>query len=309
MSKNLLKSAIVYKAELPNIELMRQHLAELPLTEIGDHELVRVGFVNNERTAELVTPLVEGLGYSFSLQIDEKSIPGSTVKREVAKRAAAIEESQARKVGSKERAGLKEEVMFEFAERALVTSTVVNAYYSEADNLLMVDAAVSKADRLIGALVQCVGSITTHTINISDMKNGLTTRTRKWLEGDSEIFGSLLPGHYCRLIRQLEDKETILHTGVDLSSISGDLLSQLDEGFRVDRLAFRYRDMLEFRLTEKFHFKSIECAPYEPKDEDDAAYIWRQEASVRTFAMAKCINELCALLEYKQPEPKQEDAA
>lgn len=314
-----MKSAIVYKAELPEFDILSKHLGEMPLIEIADNEMIRYGFVANERTAELVTPLVAGQGYTFSFQIDEKQIPASTVKRELDKRCKAIEDGQGRKVFRKERSILKDDVLMEFCERALVKSTVVTAYYSADDKLLFIDGSTKNADRVIHALVLCVGSIKTETIHISDLKHGLSTRMTQWLEDEeSESFGMLKPMDYCRLVRQRDESavEKIQHTGVDLRSIDTELLAQIGEGFKVDRAGFCLESLVCFQLTEKFHFKKIDTMSYEqpePENEEDdgydPAFMWRHEASVRVFGMCRAVNELCSLLEYKAPEQGDSQAA
>lgn len=47
------------------------------------------------------------------------------------------------------------------------------------------------ADRIISKLIHAVGSVETRTINISDIKLGLTTRLKAWLEGEDDVFGVL----------------------------------------------------------------------------------------------------------------------
>ncbi|WP_159282926.1 recombination-associated protein RdgC [Rahnella variigena] len=294
-----IKNAIVYKAHLPDADLLAGHLKEFPFSEIGDLHMASVGFIPNLITAELVTPFQGGL--SLSLRIDEKIIPGAAVRKEVQDRVATIEREVGKKLKRAEKMNIKDMVLADFCKQAFVKTTVLNAFYNTEHHLLIV-ATGSKhyAGVLVSYLVKAVGSVKTETIHISDIKHGLTTKLKTYLNGDDRAFDGFHVGDFTQLSRKVEQKETIKYAA-DLDSIREELRENLENSYIVDSINLRYGDV-SFLLTENFHFKRVDLRELADNDEDDLPYRWRHEASVATLLLTSVINTLCVLLSYKPQE-------
>lgn len=294
-----IKNAIVYKAELPVAELLTKHLEEFLFSEIGELEMTRVGFVANLVTAELVTPFDGGV--SFSLRIDEKIIPGGAVKKEVQDRVAAIENNTGTKLKRAEKLNIKDSVIQEFCKKAFIKTTVINAFYNIEHHILIVSTAnKNHAGILVGYLVKAVGSVKTETIHISDIKNGLTTKLKSYLDNNNYAFDGFNVGDFTQLSRKTELKEVIKYAA-EIDSISDELRENLNSGFIVDSINLRHND-ISFLLTENFHFKRIDLNEITDNDEDDLPCRWRHEAAIITLQLTYVINTLCALLSYKPHE-------
>jgi len=294
-----IKNAIVYKAELPAAELLAGHLNEFLFSEIGEVEMARVGFIPNPITAELVTPFEGGL--SLSLRIDEKIIPGAAVRKEVQERVDTIELQMGSKLKRAEKLNIKDMVLQDFCKQAFVKTTVLNAFYNIEHHLLIV-ATGSKhyAGVLVGYLVKAVGSVKTETIHISDIKHGLSTKLKAFLDGDQQAFDGFQIGDFTQLSRKFEQKEVIKYS-VDIDNIRDELRENLLSGYIVDSINLRYGDV-SFLLTENFHFKRVDLRELAENDEDDLPYRWRHEAAVTTMLLTSVINTLCVLLSYKPQE-------
>lgn len=297
----LIKNAIVFKAELPSAEHIATHLAELPHEPIADVQIARVGFVPNGVSNELVTTF-EG-GYSFNLRYDEKILPVAIVRAKVAERIAMAEAAEQRKLKKPEREAIREQVHLDLVKVALVKTTVITAFYYAADQLLIVATPSKRMSQiLIAQVLKVVGSVKTQTIHISDIKNGLTTRLGRHLEGavDDAPFGDFELGEYCQLVK---GSEKVSYQIDSLDTAANGLSDAIGSDFKVDRMQLSYKDVT-FKLTADFHFKSVEFSgevEREEAEEADPVFIWRQEASIQVLQFAAVINAMCKLLGYVPP--------
>lgn len=301
-----IKNAIVYKAEMPTAQQLAKHLAELPYSPIGETMLSSASFVPNKLTNELVTEF-EG-GYSFTLRYDEKILPKAIVREKAAERIKHVEQAAGHLLKKIERVAIADQVLVELARTALVKTATITAFYSATDQLLIV-AVGSKnlANILTSRLVHVVGSLKTSTIHISDIKNGLTTRLKNYLQGDREAFDGFEVGASAAL---KNDSQKVSYSLADIGTASEGLLEATGKGFEVERLALEHNGV-EFKLTSDFHFKAIKFADEEESDqaeEQDPVFMWRQDAAVQVLMFSRVLNQLCDLLGYKPDEQEQEAA-
>lgn len=300
----LIKNAIVYKAILPNADLLRLHLAEAPLGEMTSLSVNNSGFVPNDTTKELVTEFPGGL--SFDFRYDEKIIPASMVKTEVKKRSAEIEEAQGYRPGRKQMREIRENILAGLAAVALVRTTAVTCFYDTENQFLIVPVSSrTMADRTISKLIHAVGSVETRTINISDIKLGLTTRLKAWLEGEEDIFGVLDPCDEVNLNRG-GDKVNVKLASLD--SHRDGLIEAIGSEFYVDALRFDHGGT-SFKLTSSFHFKSITFPAVQSEPQEDPIGTWMHEASVQLLQFSEIVTNLCDLLGYKAPDADEKQAA
>ncbi|EFA0148247.1 recombination-associated protein RdgC, partial [Escherichia coli] len=90
MSRPSIKSAIIFKAELPSAEALSKHLSECLFTDILESHYFSCGFIPNIVTNEVVTP-IEG-GFLLSYRIDEKILPKSVIARELYDRSQKLQD-------------------------------------------------------------------------------------------------------------------------------------------------------------------------------------------------------------------------
>lgn len=292
---NLIKNAIVYKAELPeSIDALSEHLAEKPFTEPLELELASAGFVPPRDGYGLVIPFSGGL--AFAVRIDSKIIPASAVSAEVNKRAKRIEQQESRKVGKKQRAEIKEQVLSDFCRKALIKTAVVTCYYHRDTGYLVVPATSKLlADRIVTLLIDAVGSVKTETIHVSDVKQGLTTRLSAWLEtdGDGKEFEGFEPCEEVALAaggQRLSLKVENLRGGRD------GLKEAVGKGFGVKSLRLETATGCSFRLTDEFQLKGI----YVPTDIEADESGFEQDAAFELLNVAAVVTELSAMFAYKE---------
>jgi len=295
-----IKAAIVYKAEIPtDTTILHNHLAEKEFQPPMPMELVSRGFVPVDETEHgcLLAVAFPG-GLAFRLRIDEKILPASVVNAEVAKAIEIIRHNEGRKPGKKERYEIKDAVLAALAQRALVrtTASITCYYHTESGYLIIPTTSKKIADACTSMLIRAVGSVKTETIHVSDVKHGLTTRLKQYLDDeDCGAFGSFQPCDEAALAdtmkRKISVKMNYLHMAREGLTVA------LTQGFNVTSMGF-YWNGVDFRLTEEFRLRGIEH-PSDPGAED---VTWASEAAIQTKAVADIVNELVELLSYKTPE-------
>lgn len=302
MKLSKLRNAIVYRATLPSIEVVEGHLHELPYSELGETEFARSSFVPNPIAGELVTPITGG--YAIVVRRDEKIIPQHVVMKEANERIQNIESRCGQKLKRSDRNNIIQDARIQLCKQAFIKSSLFLAFYNTDENILIVNTANKNIAGMVGAmLIKVIGSVKTVTINISDIKNGLTTRLKNHLDGEESAFAGFEVGDYVQLSRLADQKEVIRYSA-EHSSVTSELLESLNTGFIVDNMELRGCGV-SFLLTDKFHFRRIDTQDNSFEDDDDKAFRWRHQAGTDMFQFCKVINQLCDLLAYKEHEEQK----
>jgi recombination associated protein RdgC len=298
----LIKNALVYKAELPGASALEKHLEEQLFTEPLELSAGSVGFVS--RSGEGLVDVFHG-GLAFTVRIDEKIIPAGAVKTELEKRVKALCEETGRvRIGKKERAEIKDMIILSFRAKALVKSTQVTCFYDTDKQYLIVPVTSrTTASLIVNLLISAVGSVTTQTIHVSDVKHGLTTRMDAWLKDDPHAFGNFYPTADVALTHGSEKLTVQMES---LSNAKAALEKAFATGFTIKSMRLSSSEDVSFRLTSDFAFKSIKfpVVPVEENIED----AWLHEASVQVLNMSAIISELCDMMGYQEPEQEKEAA-
>lgn len=309
------KNTQIFKAVLPqSTEQLAKHLEELPYGEIQDTHFYRDSFIPNPITGELVTPFTDG--YSFIMRRDEKVIPPSTLNEEVNKAVASLEAEYGRKATRKERSDIKDDVLVTMLPRAFTKPKFITCLYLTGSNYLIVDTSSAvMASAVVRNLVKVCGSVKTTTIHISDIKNGLATRLKRYItESEFDVFGAgLQVGSEIKLSKP-STGEVIQYSGVDPITDS-QLEENLEEGFIVEHVRFAYGDgLVQFTLNKQFRLGSMSWASInheedtqDTQDTQDAAFAWRHEAAIQAHIIGNIVDALCKALDYQEPNDEQKD--
>ncbi len=302
----LIPNAIVFQADLPSIELVTQHLAELPFEPVGPVFRSRAGFVPNAVTGELVTP-IEG-GFSFTVRLDEKILPGAAVRRAVADAIAAHAEAEDIAVADLDEdtvGRITEATMTDLIAHALIKTTVVNCFYSAEHNFLIIPTTGKPlAQTVVALLIKAIGSVKTSTIHVSDIKGGLTARLRNFLDGNEQAFDGFELGDTCNM-KHKNDKANFAMG--DLNAAREGLLECLEGDMHVELMELVHKGVA-FKLTHDFKLRGIEYHgeltddEQTEREEADAAFLWRLEAATQLLQLVDTIIALCALFSYQRPE-------
>lgn len=297
--KQLIKSATVFNAVLPPAAELALLLEESPFTEALSLETKAIGFVAREDAGPTVEEFPGGL--AFTVRYDEKIIPPSIVRSELAKVCKSIEQAEGRKPGNKERKELKHGVMDDLAQVALVRTKIVTCFYHVASNYLVVPTTSKKLSQaIISALIHAVGSVKTTTINVS-IRKGTTERMRRWLEDDDSVaFEPLFPRG--EVVLNAEDNQRLTAKMEELESAREGLVEALRRGFTVKSVGFAMDNGVTFKVNDEFQIQAI-AIPQGPdgeiEDEPFAA-----QAAIELAEVHDIVKVLCEMYDYK-PEAQE----
>lgn len=297
MSRPSIKSAIIFRAELPSAEALSKHLSECLFTDILESHYFSCGFIPNIVTNEVVTP-IEG-GFLLSYRIDEKILPKSVIARELYDRSQKLQDEGI----EFDAMALKETTCAELLKRAFVKSTHVLALYSEKDRFLVVATSRKHhASMVISSLVKACGSVKTETIHIDGVSKGVTARLDNMLndKDSGDCFGNNLEvGSFFLLERKLDKKKEVVKYDTDFYSVRGELEESLNNNFHVSMIELSTGD-ITFKLTDNFTFKGIKPVRKIEFDDKDRVFRYRHECALMLFYTSNAINILIDLLKYKE---------
>jgi len=298
-----MKSAIVFKAVLPNATELANHLKEILFTPVSEFSRVAYGFISNEITGEIVTPLIDNVGFAIQLRIDEKIIPRDVINKKVKEKIKLIYSDTGgdQKVTRKEKFEIQSDIMSEILPVALIKSTVLTGYYIAKNNTFIVDTGNKKhASRMMSMLIRCIGHVSTTTIHVSGVKEGVTTKVRERFCGNDYALKGFELGEKCTLVTPDKKKKTYIN--IDLDTQSDNILDDIESGMEVERISLSHSNV-EFMLTNEFHLKSLrfpDCdETLESTEKEDKAYAWRHEVTVKSLFVSDIIELLCDLIGQK----------
>lgn len=314
---SLIKSAIVYKAEVPtDATTLHNHLAERSFQPPSSLEASSAGFVpppGADSACGLVATFAKGL--AFAVRVDEKVIPGSVVRAKTDEAVAKFIEQNGRKPGKVAKKDIKEQVMLELLAVALVrTRAIITCYYhAEKQHLVVSTTSKKLADICTSLLIMAVGSVKTQTIHVSGVKHGLTTRLKNWIhqeadndftpsEGEQVGFGNFTPADNVALTSSVEKRKITVNAG-DLMVSKDGILEAILKGAEVRSLGLA-TDNLSFRLTDDFHFKSIEHGVVDDAD-DESSSTWEANAAIEMANLCEAIDAMAEMFAYKEEEAQE----
>lgn len=301
-----LKSVICYAVELPSLIDTELALKKMPFVDILPAQFDSYGFVPDPVSGELVTPFADASrGYWFVLRHDSKIIPPAVVRAEVDRRVKAEEEETLQKVYRKRRNELKDLVLLEMAQTALVSTTLVNAFYDAKAKRLYVSSTKKRAALVTNKLVQAFGALQATTVYFNGVSHGLTTRLRSWLDQDvDDPFEGFEVGGF---VQVSSDHETVRYDVEDLASSTLGLVDNLRAGFSVDKLALDYSNDVDFVLDSNFQLSKIKYPPIDYDEEEDQTHVWRSEAYYRVSVLSAIVDKLTAMLKPAEAETTETD--
>lgn len=292
MSKNLISRATIYRAEFPSSLDVVMALKTNPYQPPQGVQPVSCGFVPVGETENLVTEFSGG--FAFAFRIGEKVVPSSTLKAEIAKVVAHIEDTTGRKVGRRERKEITEEVRGTLLMRALTKESTVVGYYHEGSQFLILATSSQRVcDLAMTALVRAVDTLKTTTIPVS-VNAGLTTRLSAWLQDDDTAFGDFEPNG--RIALSSLDKRTLNIKTESLLANSEALREALRTGYQVKSMGLA-DGTTSFVLNDKFKFSQIRTVA-DVEDEADE-HTWATQVYMEVVGVVRVAQSLCAMLGYK----------
>lgn len=298
--KQITRNLITYRAEIhATADELRNRLPEF--ATLGPHQRATDGFVPIFRDQDERVLVVPG-GWVICLREDGKAVPAQTVNEALEKKAAAIVEATGRKPGRKERNEIKADVIHDLLPQAFARTRLTYILYSERTQRLFVNANSAKvADLVMTRLVECLESLQTSTVHVSEPKMGLTKRLGNWLanEDPDDCFGTMDPAD--EIVMAGANGKWSVKTE-SLSGAENTLKEAMERGATVDSIGLVTEGGVSFRITSALRVKGVKHRVVEDDEDADITHCWVSQAASEIQTLDSIMD---AMLELLSPEKAQ----
>ena len=200
--------------------------------------------------------LIESVGgqWIVKLQLEDRILPSSVVKRETEKRADKIEAETGRRPKGKALRELKEELFAELLPKSFTRLSAVSAWIDPQSRMVAVDASSSaRAEKLVARLVAAMPKANLHNVATAlSPSSAMAT----WLASEDHRPATFSVDRECELKQPDSEKAAVRyarHT-LDIAQV-GDHIRQ---GKLPTRLALTWKGRVSFVLTEHLQIKRLE---------------------------------------------------
>lgn len=197
---------------------------------------------------------LDGMGFVFCVQFNERILPGKVRDEHVKKRAERIQEGTGRKPSKKEYRELRDEVELELLPKAFIRRSKVFGLIT-ASRLVIFSSSTKRQDDvmlvLFGNLDLYFGAAKELSFTRPSLKDGLSGLTGLAL-GDDERFAAT---KNALLVNAREEAETPTIRIKDKNVYSSDVQALLKQGYRAHELGLSTSAGTSFTLTKSMTVK------------------------------------------------------
>lgn len=200
-------------------------------------------------------PLVHGNGgnWLICLKKQERLLPGPVVRKALADKIKQIQQAEDRRVGSKERQTLKDEVIFSLLPKAFTRDSLHYAYINPQLGLMVVDStSEGGADTLTSFLRESLGSLPLVLLQNSCLP---APKITEWVRSPEAVprGWELLPD-----LALTQSSNHDVQVRLKNLELDGDAVAlHLEQDGEITQIAFEWQDRLTATLTDKAQFKRI----------------------------------------------------
>jgi recombination associated protein RdgC len=275
------------------VDTLASALETKPFEPCGKLDLERMGFVSPLGPEGALRLHANGQSVLIALKRQAKILPAGVVREALEEKVAAISEKEGRRLGRKERDGLKDELIFELLPKAFTKSALDTAYIDLARGWVLVNtASASRAETLLSALREVLGSLP--VVPVKARTPIPDTLTRWLLEAPTTGFSL---GADCEL-RSAKDERVVRCKKQDLTA--EEVVAHLHAGLHVSQLAVDWQSMVSgvidqdgairrLRFSDAIQEKALEAnaeSRAETLDAEFAVMLVELGAFLESFALA-----------------------
>lgn len=249
------KNLLIYRFTQPfthSAEYLEELLSHKPFTGCGSQDMVRMGWT--APLGEEGAPLVHaGNGcIMLCLKRQEKVLPAAVVNEFLQERIDEIKEQEDRHVGRKEKAELKDQIIFELLPRAFTRNRKVFAYMDTRQQLLIINSGSAKqAEEFISTLRDTIDSLPVIPLKPhNDIPHSLT----RWIS-ESHCPPPFSMGGECELQDRSDTAAVLKCKNLDLQS--QEIKSHVESGMMARKLELIWDGGIEFVLDENLAIKRL----------------------------------------------------
>ena len=303
-----IKNLIVLLADEPlsfSVAELEENLDQHRCQPCGSQSLRTDGFVPPIKGHDAMAYEVDGF-ILLTHQETTRLLPGPVIKEMLDEKVEQIQQEEGRKVGRKEKAEMKEQIVFELMPRAFTQSRRINLLIDKERQRLLVDSAsASRAEEAVAALRKALGSL---PVAYPAPTSAPHTSFSNWLRDTALIPDGFTLGDRGDLKGTKDEGAAVKFTGVDL--VQEENLAYLETGMVATRINLCWQDSLELDVNDKLEIKRIKALDLlqeniDALDADDAM----EELQARISLQGKALRDaLDCLLEYFGVQSNKEAA-
>jgi recombination associated protein RdgC len=219
-------------------------------------------------------------------------LPTAVVREAVQEKIDEIALQQDRKVGRKEKADIKDEIIVDLLPRAFTKSTLIYAYIDPANDWIIVDSAsANRSEDLLKLLRESLGSLKVKPLEVNHAPADTMTR---WVVGQPPA--DMLVSDECELKEPIEQGGVIRMRGVDLTG--QEVQQYLNDGWQITRLSMLWAERIRFVLSDdlsikRLRFMGLVMDETNDVDSEDEAARFDTDFSLMSMELSRFIPILC----------------
>lgn len=222
-----------------------------PFVECGSLDPKRQGFVPVIEGQAALTHTVNGATI-FCLKTQEKILPANAIADKLNAKVKSLEEAEARKVHRKERAELKDEIIFSLLPKALTKSSLTYGYFDAVTRMFHIDSSSpSRAEDIMSLIREISGSLPTTLLYTEKAPASFLTDTlRETPEGSDDLrFTANVT------LAHLKDGSKVRFSDWDLAA--EEVAERLRDNMAVQKISAEWKDRVAFDIDGDFVLKKI----------------------------------------------------
>lgn len=235
-----------------NVDDLEDQLAGLRFQGCTSEQHESTGWVSPfGREAESLTLVSNGY-VLVRMAHQERILPSSVIKEELEERVQALEEKDNRKVSTREKKTLREQIEFELLPRAFTRTRQLDAWIDTQNGWMVVNtSSPNQAERLTGLLRKTIGTL---PVTLWTTGNKLPVLMTQWIK-DNEAPVPFLLGDECELRAPGEAGAVAVFKKHELNT--EEVMSNLNAGKVAAKLMLTWADKISFVLTDTLQLKRV----------------------------------------------------
>jgi recombination associated protein RdgC len=242
---------------------LEERLAGALCPECGGTSPAVAGFVPPVKGEHAMVYGSDGLAVCIHQEIT-RLLPTSVLAEEVAERIERIETMEARQVGKRERADIRDQAHFELLPQAFTRAKHTPVILDLRNSRIWVDCAAEKrAEQIIASLRTALGSL---LVTRATPAMPPAEEMSRWLDTPTRLPKGFECGDRCMLEANDDAKTSVRITAMDLAR--DEVRAHLAAGLQAVRLNLSVDDTLEFDLDANLDLKRIRALDLLQEDID-----------------------------------------
>ena len=290
----MIKNAIIYRIAESwqcDLQVLEAALQRTPFIECGATQERSTGWVPPR--GEEHGPLVEAIAGQWILRFmsEAKQLPASVLHRRVEEKAEAIEKSQGRKPGKKEKQELKDEAKLDLLPMAFTKQGGMWIWIDTAARFLVLDTgSQSRADEVVTLLVDGLPGF---AVALLDTQTSAQAAMAHWLASQEPPVGFTIDQE-CEL-KSADEAKSVVRYGrhpLDIDEVK----AHIEAGKLPTKLALTWDGRVSLLLTESLQVRKITFleAVFDGQSKDDGGF--DADVAIATGELSKLLPDLIKAL-------------